>query len=66
MQEDFLKDRSVNCRMRAVLLDWIVDVHHQFGLCQETLYLAGRTLDRYLQVSFSYLILLVITRAVMT
>lgn len=34
--------------MRAVLVDWLVDVHWQFGFVQETLYLTVNILDRYL------------------
>ena len=33
--------------MRAILVDWIVDVHSQFQLKEETLFLAIRILDDY-------------------
>jgi len=39
----------VNSNMRVLLLDWLVKVHFQFGFVPETLYLAAKTLDRYLQ-----------------
>ena len=34
--------------MRAILIDWLVDVHNQFQLKDETLSLAIRLLDDYL------------------
>jgi len=38
-------------KMRAVLVDWLIQVHQQFNLLQETLYLTIAVLDRFLQVS---------------
>ena len=35
--------------MRAVLVDWLIQVHQQFNLLQETLYLTVAILDRFLQ-----------------
>jgi hypothetical protein len=37
--------------MRAVLVDWLVEVHQQFSMLQETLYLTVAILDRFLQRS---------------
>ena len=34
-------------KMRSVLVDWLVEVHQQFSLLQETLFLAVAILDRY-------------------
>ena len=34
-------------KMRAVLIDWLVGVHLQFHLLQETLYTTVAILDRY-------------------
>ncbi|XP_035702311.1 G2/mitotic-specific cyclin-B2 isoform X2 [Folsomia candida] len=45
----YLEGRLINSKMRAVLLDWLVEVHYQFGFMPETLYMAAKTLDRYLQ-----------------
>lgn len=39
---------DINEKMRAILVDWMVDVHLKFGLSHETLFLAVSTLDRYL------------------
>ena len=35
--------------MRAVLVDWLIEVHSQFKLLQETLYITIYIIDRYLQ-----------------
>lgn len=40
-------------KMRAVLVDWLVEVHQQFSMLQETLYLTVAILDRFLQKSAS-------------
>ncbi|KAL0127477.1 hypothetical protein PUN28_005629 [Cardiocondyla obscurior] len=36
--------------MRSVLVDWLVEVHEQFRLMQETLYLTIAIIDRFLQL----------------
>merc|ERR1712025_876577 len=38
-------------KMRSVLVDWLIQVHSQFNLLQETLYLTVAILDRFLQDS---------------
>jgi len=50
IQKDFLKGCSVNGKMRAVLIDWLIEVHSQFKLLQETLFMAVYLIDKYLQV----------------
>lgn len=35
--------------MRAILLDWLIDVHIKFKLVPETLFLAANLIDRYLE-----------------
>jgi len=50
IKKDFLKNCNVNGKMRAVLIDWLIEVHHQFKLLQETLYMTIFLIDRYLQV----------------
>jgi len=37
-------------KMRSVLIDWLIGVHLQFHLLQETLYTTVAIIDRYLQV----------------
>lgn len=41
---------EINDRMRAVLIDWLVEVHQKFELNPETLYLTINIVDRYLAV----------------
>eukprot|EP01068_Selenidium_serpulae_P001074 Selendium_serpulae@DN11916_c0_g1_i1.p1 len=49
--KDFLEfQKDVTPRMRAILVDWMVEVHHRFKLSQETLFLAVNYLDRFLAV----------------
>lgn len=43
------EDRSTTANMRAILIDWLVDVQQNFVLYHETLYLAVKLLDSYLQ-----------------
>jgi len=40
-------------KMRSVLIDWLVGVHLQFHLLQETLYTTVAILDRFLQVDIA-------------
>jgi len=40
---------SIMPKMRGVLVDWLIQVHQQFNLLQETLYLTVAILDRFLQ-----------------
>ena len=40
----------INERMRAILVDWLVEVHLKFKLVPETLYLTVNLIDRYLSV----------------
>ncbi|KAK4346098.1 hypothetical protein RND71_036274 [Anisodus tanguticus] len=37
-------------KMRAILIDWLIEVHHKFELNPETLYLTINIVDRYLAV----------------
>ncbi|KAF3678639.1 G2/mitotic-specific cyclin S13-7 [Capsicum chacoense] len=39
---------EVSEKMRAILIDWLIEVHHKFELNQETLYLTINIVDRYL------------------
>lgn len=39
---------EVNQKMRAILVDWLIEVHHKFELSPETLYLTVNIVDRYL------------------
>merc|ERR1719412_1442925 len=51
IREGYLAGQKVIIpKMRAVLTDWMVEVHQQFTLLQETLYLSVAILDRYMQL----------------
>jgi len=54
VREDYLNKSSgtmILPKMRAVLVDWLIQVHQQFNLLQETLYLTVAILDRFLQIT---------------
>lgn len=42
---------QINKRMRAILIDWLVEVHLKYDLVDETLYLAVSLLDHYLKMA---------------
>jgi len=41
--------REMTPKMRSVLVDWLVNVHHQFRLLPETLYMGISIMDRFFQ-----------------
>lgn len=41
--------KDINEKMRAILVDWIIEVHMKFKLMPETLYLTINIIDRYLE-----------------
>jgi len=53
VKKDYLSGRIgvILPKMRSVLVEWLVEVHQQFSLLQETLYLSVCILDRYMQVN---------------
>lgn len=42
---------DINSQMRAILIDWLVEVHLKFKLLPETLYLTVNLIDRFLSVT---------------
>lgn len=50
MKSKFLEGYEITGKMRAILIDWLCQVHHRFHLLQETLYLTVSIIDRFLQV----------------
>lgn len=44
------RQTDLNAKMRAILVDWLTEVHHRFDLMQETLYLTVHLVDRYLSL----------------
>jgi len=51
LQRQYGMDRCINVKMRSILLNWIVEVHHKFKLEPQTLYLTVNLLDRFLSTS---------------
>lgn len=46
---DYMESQQdINARMRAILVDWLVEVHMKYKLRGETLFLAVNLIDRYL------------------
>ncbi|KAI4319641.1 hypothetical protein MLD38_033219 [Melastoma candidum] len=43
-----LSQPEINEKMRAILVDWLIDIHHKFELMPETLYLTINIIDRFL------------------
>jgi G2/mitotic-specific cyclin-B, other len=42
------KQTDINEKMRAILVDWLIEVHYKFKLMPETLFLTVNLIDRYL------------------
>ncbi|XP_041650456.1 G2/mitotic-specific cyclin-B2 isoform X2 [Cheilinus undulatus] len=49
VRANYMAGYEITERMRALLIDWLVQVHSRFQLLQETLYLTVAILDRFLQ-----------------
>jgi len=41
---------DINEKMRAILIDWIIEVHLKFKLLPETLFITVNLIDRYLSI----------------
>lgn len=50
VKPEYLSGCPTSDKMRAVLVDWLVEVQIQFKLLQETLFLTVNTIDRFLAV----------------
>lgn len=50
MRPTYLEGREVTGNMRAILIDWLVQVQIKFRLLQETMYMTVAIIDRFLQV----------------
>jgi len=55
IERDFLpspsymsQQQDINEKMRAILVDWIIEVHLKFKLLPETLFITVNLIDRYL------------------
>ncbi|KAK6916808.1 Cyclin, N-terminal [Dillenia turbinata] len=40
---------NINEKMRAILIDWLIEVHYKFELMEETLFLTVNLIDRFLE-----------------
>lgn len=49
VRPQYLAGQNITAKMRAVLMDWLVQVQVRFSLLQETLYLTVSIVDLYLQ-----------------
>lgn len=43
-----VSQNDINSKMRAILIDWLIEVHRKFELVPESLYLTINVVDRYL------------------
>jgi len=49
-RHDYMEGQfEINAKMRAILIDWIVEVHMKYKQMPETLYLTVHIVDRYLE-----------------
>merc|ERR1719379_1427202 len=49
-RHDYLEFQpDINAKMRAILIDWLVEVHMKYKLKIETLFLAVNIIDRFLE-----------------
>ena len=46
--EKIISQKDINSKMRSILIDWIIDVHYNFGLTDETLFMTILIIDRYI------------------
>ena len=45
------EQKEINEKMRSILIDWLIDVHHKFRFSDETLFMTVFIIDRYLSVN---------------
>ncbi|XP_013925120.1 PREDICTED: G2/mitotic-specific cyclin-B1 [Thamnophis sirtalis] len=50
VKADYLAGQEITGNMRAILIDWLVQVQMKFKLLQETMYMTVAIIDRFLQV----------------
>lgn len=50
IRKEFLQGMNVSGKMRGVLVDWLIEVHSQFKLLQETLFMTVYVIDKFMQV----------------
>ena len=51
-KSDFMQSQNdINEKMRAILIDWLIEVQVKFKLLPETIFLTTNIIDRYLEKS---------------
>ncbi|KAL6564924.1 hypothetical protein OROMI_016374 [Orobanche minor] len=50
VHEYMVSQKQINSKMRAILVDWLIEVHKKFELTPESLYLTINIIDRFLSV----------------
>ena len=52
VQDDYFKrkQKQVDAKMREVLVDWLIEVHNRYKMRDETIFLAVRLVDKYLDL----------------
>jgi cyclin B len=51
IKPNFMKNqKDINCRMRAIIVNWIIEVHDRFKLLPDTLFLSVIIFDRYMSI----------------
>ena len=45
------KQKDINHRMRAILIDWLIDVHLKYKMVPQTMYIAVNLIDRFLSMN---------------
>ncbi|KAF8702475.1 hypothetical protein HU200_032853 [Digitaria exilis] len=50
VKPDYMSSQQdINAKMRAILIDWLIEVHYKFELMDETLFLTVNIIDRFLE-----------------
>uniref|UniRef100_A0ACD5V5R7 Uncharacterized protein n=1 Tax=Avena sativa TaxID=4498 RepID=A0ACD5V5R7_AVESA len=50
VRPDYMSSQGdINEKMRAILIDWLIEVHYKFELMDETLFLTVNIIDRFLE-----------------
>lgn len=50
VRPDYMSSQGdINEKMRAILIDWLIEVHYKFDMMDETLFLTVNIIDRFLE-----------------
>ena len=45
------RQKDINHRMRAILIDWLIDVHLKYKMVPQTMYISVNLIDRFLSIN---------------